>query len=182
MIVYEDLVSGDQVLSDSRPQAPLKIKIGGVETVIPNVFTVQSKLVIKGPVEVNTGANASKEEQEEGVEDQALKVVDLKDPEVGFGYEGPQDYSEAEFQTLYKTWCKAVKEKIEAKGGKPKDFMQAAKAFHPAIKENYSSFEVYHTKSFCSESFILGYWDDEANEAVAPKFIFFEPALNRVKY
>lgn len=150
--------------------------------VIPNVFSVQSRLVTKGPVDVNTGANASKEEAEEGSEDQVEKVVDLKDPATGFGYEGPQSYDVSDFTGLYKNWCKAVKEKIEAKGGKPKEFMQAAKAFLPFWKENFANLEIYHGKSFDPASFVMGWWDDEANELGAPKFIFFEPALIREKY
>jgi hypothetical protein len=79
-------------------------------------------------------------------------------------------------------WCKAVKEKIEEKGGKPKDFMQAAKAFLPFMKDNFKNFEIYHPKSYNTSTFILGYWDDEANEVGAPKFIFFGPALLKEKY
>ncbi|KAH9258674.1 hypothetical protein BASA81_003176 [Batrachochytrium salamandrivorans] len=182
MIVYEDIVSGDQVLSDSYAQKPLQIPVQGVATAIPNVFAVQSRMVTKGPLEVNTGSNASKEETEEGVDDAAARVCDLKDPELGFGYEGPQSYSMGEFEVLFKGWCKAVKEKIEASGQKPMEFMQAARAMYPAIKENYSNMEVYHPKSYSSETFILGFWDDEANEVGAPKFIFFTPALKRIKY
>ena len=40
----------------------------------------------------------------------------------------------------------------------------------------------YHGKSFSPESFVIGWWDDEANEVGSPKFIFFEPALIREKY
>ena len=50
MIVYADLISGDQVLSDSRPQKPLTFE----GEVIPGVITVQAKLSAKGPVEVNS--------------------------------------------------------------------------------------------------------------------------------
>ena len=178
MIVYADLISGDQMLSDSRPQKPLMFE----GEAIPGVVTVQAKLMAKGPISVNTGANASKEEAEEGVEDQEVKVVDLKDPDLGFGYEGPQSLSEGEFGALYKSWCKAIKEKIESKGGKPKDFMQAAKAFLPFMKANFSSFEIYYPKSFNSETFVIGWWDDEANEIGAPKFIYFLPALKAEKY
>jgi len=179
VIVYSDLITGDQVLSDSHPQKPLVFN----GEPIAGVFVVQSRMVTKGPVQVNTGANASTEGgEDEGVDDQAVKVVDLKDPELGFGYEGPQGYSEGEFNALYKSWCRAVKEKIESKNQKPKDFMQAAKAFLPFMKEQFSNFEVYHGKSFSAESFVLGWWDDEANEAGAPKFIFFEPALIKEKY
>src|SRR4051812_4133751 len=110
MIVYSDLVTGDQVLSDSRPQKPLSFN----GEVIPGIFTVQSKMVTKGPVQVNTGANASTEGgEDEGADDQAVKVCDLKDGELGFGYEGPQSLTEGEFTALYKSWCKTVKEKIE---------------------------------------------------------------------
>ena len=138
MIVYSDILTGDQVLSDTRKQVTLKHN--GED--IPGVFTVQSKLVVKGPVSVNIGANASAEGGDEEVSDEAVKVNDLKDAELGFGYEGPQSYTEAEFLTLYKSWCKAMKEKIEAEGRKPKAFMQAAKAFHDFIKSNYSNMEV----------------------------------------
>jgi len=179
MIVFTDLISGDQVLSDSHPQKPLTFN----DAVVPGVFTVQAHLKVKGPVDVNTGANASTEEQEDGVDDVAVKVVDLKDPELGFGYEGPQTYSEAEFGVLYKGWCKAVKEAIEAEGKKkPKEFMQAAKAFLDFYKANFSSLEIYHPKSFNGATFVLGFWDDEANEIGAPKFIFFADALKAEKY
>ena len=138
MIVYSDILTGDQVLSNSMPQKPLSFN----GEAVPNVFTVQSHMVTKGPVSVNTGANASAEDADEGTDDQAVKVCDLKDPELGFGYEGPGSYTESEFNALYRSWCKAVKEKIEAKGDKPKDFMQAAKAFLPFLKENYANFEM----------------------------------------
>ena len=138
MIVYSDIITGDQVLSDSHPQKPVSIN----GEVIPNVFAVQSRMVTKGPVQVNTGANASAEGGDEGADDAAVKVCDLKDAELGFGYEGPQSYTEGEFNGLYKSWCKAVKEKIEAKGNKPKDFMQAAKGFLPFIKANFDNMEM----------------------------------------
>jgi len=114
VIVYEDVISGDQVLSDSYAQKPLTFN----GEVVPGVVTVQARLKQKGPIEVNTGANASTEGggEDEGVDDSVVKVNDIKDADIGFGYEGPQSYSEAEFGTLYKMWCKAVKEKIESAG------------------------------------------------------------------
>ena len=136
-------------------------------------------MVTKGPVQVNTGANASAEGgEEEGVEDKEEKVNNLKDADIGFSYEGPQSYSEGEFMTMYKGWCKAVKEKIEEKGGKPKAFMEAAKAFLPFVKDNYANMEVYHTKSFSASSFVLGWWDDDANAANAVRSFFFSLSLS----
>ncbi len=161
MIVYTDLISGDQVLSDSYAQKPLVI--AGEE--VPDIFVVQSRLVTKSIGDINTGANKATEttDDDEGVEDKEEKVVDLKDPIMGFGYEGPASMSAADFVTLYKSWCKTVKEKIEAANKKPKAFMQSAKAFMPFIKDEFKNFEVYHPKSYNSETFVLGWWDDEVS-------------------
>jgi hypothetical protein len=58
----------------------------------------------------------------------------------------------------------------------------SAKAVLSGIKENFSSLEVYHTKSFNTDSFILGFWDEEANQLGSAKFIYFSSALNAIKY
>lgn len=87
MIVFVDMVSGDQVLTDAYPQKPLVMIIGGVETEIPNVFMVQSRMVKKNAPTVNTGSNTSKQEEEELNEEINQNVCDLKDPELGFGFE-----------------------------------------------------------------------------------------------
>jgi hypothetical protein len=86
MIVYSDLISGDQMLSDSRPQKPLLFE----GEAIPNVVTVQAKLMAKGPVEVNTGANASKEEQEEGMPDtpSCTRLITRSNRPGGLGSQG----------------------------------------------------------------------------------------------
>jgi hypothetical protein len=46
----------------------------------------------------------------------------------------------------------------------------------PFIKDEFKNFEIYHPKSFNAETFIVGWWDEEANACGAPKFIFFADA------
>lgn len=178
MLVYSDLISGDQVLSDSYPWKELEYDGQKIE----GVMYVQSKMVSKEIGEIDTGANASAEAADEGVDDSVEKVCDIKDGMIGFGYEGPNAMKASEFVTLYKAWCQAVKKKIEETGAKPGPFMKSAKGFMAFMKKEFKNFEIYAPKSFNTETFIIGYWDDEANAIGAPKFIYFKHALKEEKY
>jgi len=73
MLVYQDLVTGDKLLLDSFPYKEIQ---NGV------LWEVEGKWVVKGALDVDIGANPSAEgggEEEEGVDDQAVKVVDIVD-------------------------------------------------------------------------------------------------------
>mmetsp|Transcript_8726 Transcript_8726/g.11021 ORF Transcript_8726/g.11021 Transcript_8726/m.11021 type:complete len:179 (+) Transcript_8726:157-693(+) len=178
MLVYTDLLCGDQVLSDSFPTKPLVYN--GEE--IPGIMVAQSKLVPKDIGEVNTGANASAEGGGDEVDDSVEMVCNIKDPLVGFGYEGPNDIKAKDFGVLFKSYCVAVKNKITEAGEKPGPFMKSAKAFAPFLKAEFKNFEIYSPKSFSAETFIIGWWDDEANTVGAPKFLYFKNALKEEKY
>jgi len=64
MIIYKDILTGDEIISDSYD----------LKEVDGAVYEVDCAMITLGAVEVNTGANASAEEAEEGVEDGALQV------------------------------------------------------------------------------------------------------------
>merc|ERR1712230_85314 len=59
MIIYKDILTGDEIISDSYD----------LKEVDGAVYEVDCAMITLGAVEVNTGANASAEEAEEGVED-----------------------------------------------------------------------------------------------------------------
>ena len=143
---------------------------------------VQSKMVVKDIGEINTGANASAENPEEELADSAEKVCDIKDGLVGFGYEGPLEMSASDFVVLFKTWCQSIKKKKEEAGEKPGPFMKSARGFLNFVKKEFKNMEIYAPKSFNTETFITGWWDDEANEAGSPKFLYFKHALKEEKY
>ena len=63
----QDIITGDELISDSYD---LK-EVDGV------VYEADCKKITIGPVEVNTGANASAEEAEEGAEDAAETKIDV---------------------------------------------------------------------------------------------------------
>ena len=72
MLVYQDLISGDELLSDSFPYKEIE---NGM------LWEVEGKWVVQGAVDVDIGANPSAEgaDEDEGVDDQAVKVVDIVD-------------------------------------------------------------------------------------------------------
>jgi hypothetical protein len=73
MIIFMDILGGGQgweLCSDALPSTTLA---GGA------VMALESKKVKVGGEEINTGGNASKEEAEEGVEDEVKTVINLVD-------------------------------------------------------------------------------------------------------
>jgi len=75
MIIFSDFLllqqgvsSGAELCSDAMPSTPLA---DGA------VLAMESKKVVIGAEEINTGGNASKEEAEEGVEDAAQTVINI---------------------------------------------------------------------------------------------------------
>jgi len=70
MIIFKDLLNDGEVVSDALPSTTLA---GGA------VVAYESKKVAVGGEVINTGANASKEEAEEGIEDEVKTVINIVD-------------------------------------------------------------------------------------------------------
>ena len=178
MLVYNDVVTGDQVLSDSYAKVDVLDAEGNK---IEGLFAIHSKMVGKDGI-VLAGANASAEGGD-AADDGVEKVNNMIDQEVGFGYlPGPTMKTGAFLKGIFKPWCKAVKTALIAKDIKPKAFMQSAKAALPWLKANFGECEIFFGKGQNPDSFILGCWDDAANTSGAQTFIFFTHALAQEKY
>lgn len=158
MLVYTDLISGDQVLSDKFPWKALDYEGETLE----GIMYVQSKQVF----------NASEDE----------KYNDVADENAGFGYQGPLDIRTSEFIALYKVWSRAVQEKLESSEVRPGPFLKSTKVFMDFLKREFKNFELYAPKSSNKKTFIVGWWDDEAKSRGAPKFIYFKYALKEEKH
>ncbi|KAL2644514.1 hypothetical protein R1flu_012101 [Riccia fluitans] len=72
MLVYQCLLSGDELLSDSFPYKELENAV---------LWEVEGKWVVQGALDVDIGANPSAEggDEDEGVDDTAVRVVDIVD-------------------------------------------------------------------------------------------------------
>jgi len=68
MLIYNDLISGKDICTDSYP---CKVLFDGA------IMSVESKKVQVGGEEINIGGNASKEEEEEKLEDEVKTVINI---------------------------------------------------------------------------------------------------------
>ncbi|KAG2559102.1 hypothetical protein PVAP13_8NG318800 [Panicum virgatum] len=102
MLVYQDLLTGDELLSDSFPYKEIE---NGV------LWEVEGKWVVQGAVDVDTGANPSAEGgEDEGVDDQAVKVVDIVDT---FRLQEQPAFDKKQFVTFIKRYIKNLTAKLD---------------------------------------------------------------------
>ncbi|BBN03749.1 hypothetical protein MPTK1_2g26040 [Marchantia polymorpha subsp. ruderalis] len=98
MLVYQDVITGDELLSDSFSYKEIENGI---------LWEVEGKWVVQGSVEVNIGANPSAEggDEDEGVDDTAVKVVDIVDT---FRLQEQPTFEKKAFITHIKRYIKAL--------------------------------------------------------------------------
>ncbi|KAF2316845.1 hypothetical protein GH714_042186 [Hevea brasiliensis] len=103
MLVYQDLLTGDELLSDSFPYKEIE---NGM------LWEVEGKWVVQGAIDVDIGANPSAEggEEDEGVDDQAVKVVDIVDT---FRLQEQPAFDKKQFVTYMKRYIKLLTPKLE---------------------------------------------------------------------
>uniref|UniRef100_K3ZJT6 TCTP domain-containing protein n=1 Tax=Setaria italica TaxID=4555 RepID=K3ZJT6_SETIT len=103
MLVYQDLLTGDELLSDSFPYREIENGI---------LWEVDGRWVVQGAVDVDIGANPSAEGggDDEGVDDQAVKVVDIVDT---FRLQEQPAFDKKQFVTFMKRYIKNLTAKLE---------------------------------------------------------------------
>merc|ERR1711934_719622 len=101
MLVYEDKLSGDELCSDSYPSE---------ETTDGCFMEVEGSWIVKGEVEINTGANPSAEGGDDGgVDSNEAKVVDIID---AFELVEQGEYGKKDLMSYFKGWIGSVMEHI----------------------------------------------------------------------
>ncbi|XP_020277303.1 translationally-controlled tumor protein homolog isoform X2 [Asparagus officinalis] len=113
MLVYQDLLTGDELLSDSFPYK--EIENGAL-------WEVDGKWVVQGACEVDIGANPSAEGagEDEGVDDQAVRVVDIVDT---FRLQEQPPFDKKQFVTWVKRYIKLLSSKLD--GEKQEEFKKS---------------------------------------------------------
>ncbi|KAJ6719837.1 TRANSLATIONALLY CONTROLLED TUMOR PROTEIN-RELATED [Salix viminalis] len=166
MLVYQDLLSGDELLSDSFPYREIE---NGM------LWEVDGKWVVQGAVDVDIGANPSAEGgEDEGVDDQAVKVVDIVDT---FRLQEQPPFDKKLFLAQIKKFIKNLSAKLddEQKEKFRKNIEGATKFLLSKIKE---------LQFFVGESMhddgclVFAYYKDGAAD---PTFLYFALALKEVK-
>lgn len=97
------VILGDELLSDSFPYKEI---LNGI------LWEVEGKWVVQGAVDVNIGANPSAEggDEDEGVDDQTVKVVDIVDT---FRLQEQPPFDKKQFVTYIKRYIKQLTPKLD---------------------------------------------------------------------
>jgi hypothetical protein len=167
MLLYEDILSGDEMFSDAFP----------MKEVDDIVYEVDCSLVtVKLGADVDIGANASAEEQEESLEDGATQVNN-----VAYSFRLQQTtFDKKSFLTYLKGYMKAVKNKLgETKPDRVEAFEKGAQTYARKIVANFKDFEFYTGENMNPDGMValLNYRAD----GVTPYFTFWKDGLREQK-
>lgn len=166
-LLFVDEFSGDELLSDSFPYKEIE---NGM------LWEVEGKWVVQGAVNVDIGANPSAEggEDDDGVDDQAVKVVDIVDT---FRLQEQPSYDKKQFVTFIKRYIKLLTPKLEAEKQElfKKHIEGATKFLLPKLKDlQFFVGESMHDDG----SLVFAYYKEGATN---PTFIYFAYGLKEIK-
>ena len=146
MIVYRDLLSGDEMLSDAFPLRPVLDEEG---VAVEGLMMCESKMIVQGGNDVDVGCGNSfgggGGEEDEGVDNTVVQVNNIMQ---GFQYTETQIGAASDFKAWIKDYCNAIRNKLREKG-KTKDEIQAFMAQAPGIAK-------FFLKRFADVQFYLG--------------------------
>ena len=167
MLLYQDLLTGDELLSDSFPYKEIE---NGV------LWEVEGKWVVQGAVDVDIGANPSAEgaDGDEGVDDQAVRVVDIVDT---FRLQEQPAFDKKQFVTWVKRYIKLLSGKLEGetKEAFVKNIEKATKFLLGKLKDlQFFVGESMHDDG----SLVFAYYKEGASD---PTFLYFAHGLKEVK-
>ncbi|KAK0602836.1 hypothetical protein LWI29_037446 [Acer saccharum] len=168
MLVYQDLLSGDELLSDSFPYKEIENGI---------LWEVEGKWVVQGAVSVDIGANPSAEgggDEDEGVDDQTVKVVDIVDT---FRLQEQPPFDKKQFVTFVKRYIKLLTPKLEPEQQElfKKNIEGATKFLLSKLKDlQFFVGESMHDDA----SVVFAYYKEGATD---PTFLYFAYGLKEVK-
>ncbi|KDR83697.1 hypothetical protein GALMADRAFT_236035 [Galerina marginata CBS 339.88] len=167
MLLYEDILTGDELFSDAFP---LK-EIEGI------VYEVECQMItVKPGADIDIGANPSAEEQEEALEEGATQVNNV----VHSFRLASTSFDKKSYLTYLKGYMKAVKEKLaETKPDQVQDFEKGAAAYAKKVIANFKDYEFYTGEGMNPDGMValLNYRED----GVTPYFTFWKHGTKQVK-
>jgi len=168
MLIYTDIISGDEMFSDAFPMKD----IDGV------AYEVDCEMTVVKEGDVDIGANPSAEEMEEALESGATTVNNVVH---SFRLQ-PTTYDKKTYLSHLKGYMKAVADKLENRedgAAAVADFKAKANVFAKKIVANLKDYEFYTGESMDIDGMValLNYRED----GVTPFFTFWKHGLKEVK-
>jgi len=179
MIIYKDLVSGDEIISDSYP----------IKEIDDVVFEIDCKKVTKGGDDnFDIGANPSAEEAEEGMDSNKVQVIDVVDSFrlnfLGDEASGTRLFNtKKDYMAQLKTYMKKVTEKMKEKGADEaaiKGFQTKVQGYYTKIiSPNFKDYDFYVGESMDTDGMValLNYRED----GVTPYMTVWKHGLSEMK-
>ena len=136
---------------------------------------VEGSWIVKGEVEIDTGANPSAEGGDDGgVDDSVQKVVDIID---AFELVEQGEYGKKDLMSYFKGWIQSVMEHIE-EDDKP-DFKKRVQTGVKRLVGMCKELQVFTGPSMDPDAtMVFAYYKEGAS---APTFIYFKDALKEIK-
>ncbi|CAI9762627.1 unnamed protein product [Fraxinus pennsylvanica] len=167
MLVYQDLLTCDELLSDSFPYKEIENGI---------LWEVEGKWVVQGAVDVDIGANPSAEgaDEDEGVDDAAVKVVDIVDT---FRLQEQPPFDKKQFVAYIKKYIKLLTPKLDAE--KQAEFKKGVEGATKFLLSKLSDLQFFVGESMHDDStMVFAYYKEGATD---PTFLYFGHGLKEVK-
>ncbi|KAK2982301.1 hypothetical protein RJ640_014820, partial [Escallonia rubra] len=167
LMLFIHELPGDELLSDSFPYKEIH---NGV------LWEVEGKWVVQGAVDVNIGANPSAEggEEDEGVDDQTTKVVDIVDT---FRLQEQPPFDKKQFVAYIKKYIKLLTPKLE--GESQEVFKKNIEAATKYLLSKLSDLQFFVGEGMHDDSsLVFAYYKDGATD---PTFLYFAHGLKEVK-
>eukprot|EP00922_Rhytidocystis_sp_ex-Travisia-forbesii_P035155 GHVS01052197.1.p1 GENE.GHVS01052197.1~~GHVS01052197.1.p1 ORF type:complete len:177 (+),score=31.65 GHVS01052197.1:104-634(+) len=176
MLVYKDIISGDEVCSDGYKQlAPYDD-----EALMDVGFEVKSSRVAKGGDDFGIAHNTEADDESgatmHGDESKEM-VIDVID---AFKLQ-ESPFTKKDFQVYIKDYMLRIKAKLaETKPDRVDKFMNGAKAIVMKILGEFDEYTFYTGESFNTEAGLV--YSRFVGEEVAPRFMYFTDGLSEIKY
>jgi len=166
MLLYSDVISGDEMFSDAFP----------LKLVDDIVYEVNCAMTVIKEGNVDIGANPSAEEVEEAMEDGAKQVNNVVH---SFRLQ-PTNFDKKSYLAHLKAYMKAIKAKLETDDKvRVEVFEKGAQAFAKKVIANFKDYEFYTGESMNVDGMValLNYRAD----GITPYFTFWKDGLKEIK-
>ncbi|KAG2763461.1 hypothetical protein JG687_00007930 [Phytophthora cactorum] len=180
MLVWQDVFTEDEVMSDSNKVGPCKDMEGNE---VSGMFQVESKTVAKGADNVDIGCGDAFGGDDDQVDDSVETVNNVIDDSIGFGYIETGFDTKAELKTYLKSYFRKVMKNLKSSGASDETLAQFKSDAQEIVKFLVSMFkelQFYMFKSCDSEAGLAYAYYPEG--AVAPTFCYIKWGLKEVKF
>lgn len=180
MLVWQDIFTDDEVMSDSFKVSPVVDEEGNE---VSGLFQVQSKQVSKGGDNIDIGCGNAFGGEEEEVDDSVETVNNIIDETVGFGYTETGFESKSDLKTFLKSYFRKIMKHLKSSGAdddKIAAFKGDAQGIVKHLVSLYKELQFFMFRSMDSEAgMAFGYYPEGAHH---PTFLYIKWGLKETKF